>query len=86
MQLLSFVFTQYPLDLHTHGDKMLHTLLVKYFNDLLEKHCSERTKDEVSYLYVGDVFCIHLGTKYADFQEKMFAEISGKKFQTLCIT
>ena len=70
----------------THGDKMLHTLLVKYFNDLLEKHCSERNKDEVSYLYVGDVFCIHLGTKYADFQEKIFAEISGKKFQTLCIT
>ena len=49
---------------------MLHTLLVKYFNDLLEKHCSERNKDEVSYLYVGDVFCIHLGTKYVDFQEK----------------
>ena len=71
---------------YTHGDKMLHTLLVKYFNDLLEKHCSERNKDEVSYLYVGDVFCIHLGTKYADFQEKIFAETSGKKFQTLCIT
>ena len=70
----------------THGDKMLHTLLVKYFNDLLEKHCSERSKDEVSYLYVGDVFCIHLGTKYADFQEKIFAEISGKKLQTLGIT
>ena len=65
---------------------MLHTLLVKYFNDLLEKPCSERSKDEVSYLYVGDVFCIHLGTKYADFQEKIFAEISGKKFQTLGIT
>ena len=25
---------------------------------------------------------IHLGTKYANFQEKIFAEISGKKFQT----
>ena len=37
-------------------------------------------------LYVGDVFCIHLGSKYADFQEKIFAEISGKKFQTLGIT
>ena len=43
-------------------------------------------KDEVSYLYVGDVFCIHLGTKYADFQEKIFVETSGKKFQTLGIT
>ena len=32
--------------------------------------------NEVSYFYVGDVFCIHLGTKYANFQEKIFAEIS----------
>ena len=31
---------------------------------------------------VGDVFGIHLGTKYADFQEKISAEISGKLFQT----
>ena len=58
----------------------------KHFNDLLERESSERGKDEVSYFHVGDVFCIHLGTKYADFQEKIFAEISGKKFQTLCIT
>ena len=28
---------------------------------------------------------MYLGTKYADFQEEMFAEISGKLFQTfLC--
>ena len=47
---------------------------------------SERDKDKVTYFDVGDVFCIHLGTKYADFQEKIFAEISGKKFQTLGIT
>ena len=25
---------------------------------------------------------IHVGSKYADFQEKIFAEISGTKFQT----
>ena len=31
---------------------------------------------------VGDVFCIYLGTKYADFQEKIFAAISEKIFQT----
>ena len=31
------------------------------------------------------VSCIHLGTKYADFQEKIFVEISGKKFQTSLI-
>ena len=31
---------------------------------------------------VGDLFCTHLGTKYSNFQEKIFAEISEKKFQT----
>ena len=65
---------------------MLHTLLVKHYNDLLESQSSEQGKDEVSYFYAGDVFCIHLGTKYANFQEKIFAEISGKKLQTLGIT
>ena len=67
---------------YTDGSKTLHTLLVKHYNDLLNRQSSERGKDEVSYFYVGDVFCIHLGTKYADFQEKIFAEISGRKFQT----
>ena len=59
-----------------------HTLLVKYYNDLPGRQSSERGRDEVTYFYVGDLFCIHLGTKYANFQEKIFAEISGKKFQT----
>ena len=70
----------------TDGSKILHTLLVKHYNDLLDRQSSERDKDEVTNFYVGDIFCIHLGTKYADFQEKIFAEISGKKFQTLGIT
>ena len=47
---------------------LLHTLLVKYYNDLLGKQISERGMDEVTFFYVGDIFCIHLGTKYADFQ------------------
>ena len=68
------------------GRKMLHTLLIRHYNNLLERQSSEQGKDEVSCFYLGDVFCIHLGTKYADFQEKIFAEISGKKFQTLGIT
>ena len=38
--------------------------------DLLERQSPERDKDEVSYFYIRDVFCLHLGTKYADFQEK----------------
>ena len=72
--------------LYTDGCRILHTLLVKHYNDLLDNQSSEQGKDEVTYFYVGDIFCIHLGTKYADFQEKIFAEISGKKFQTLGIT
>ena len=71
---------------NTDGNNILHIPLIKHYNDLLERQCSERGKDEVSYFYVGVVFCMHLGTKYANFQEKISAEISGKKFQTLCIT
>ena len=71
---------------YTDGSRILHSLLVKHYNDLLDRQSSERGKNEVTYFYVGDVFCIHLGTKYADFQEKIFAEISGKKMQTLRIT
>ena len=72
---------------NTDGNKILHTLLlVKHYNDFLDRQSSERSRDEVTYFYVGDVFCIHLGTKYAEFQEKIYAEISGKKFQTLGIT
>ena len=48
-------------------------LLVKHYNDLLDKRSSERGKDEVTYFYVGNIFCIYLGTKYTDFQEKIFA-------------
>ena len=65
---------------HTHGGENLTTLLVKYFNDLLGDQSSERSRDEVTFFYVGVVLCIHLGSKYADFQEKIFADISGEKF------
>ena len=41
----------------------LHTLLVKYFNDLLGRQSSERGRDEVTSFYVGDLFCIHLVTR-----------------------
>ena len=81
-----YIFVQWllvqHLSYHTDGSKILHTLLVKHYNDLLERQSSARGKNEVSSFYVGDIFCIHLGTKYANFQEKIFAEISGKKFQT----
>ena len=67
---------------YTHGPRSLTTLLVKYYNGLLDAQSSERSRDEVTFFYVGDILCIHLGCKYADFQEKIFADISGKKFQT----
>ena len=41
---------------YTHGDKNLHTLLVKYFNDLLDGQKSQRSIDKVTYFYVGDLF------------------------------
>ena len=74
-----------------HIGENITTLLVKYFNDLLGDQSSERSWDEVTFFfYVGDVVCIHLGTTYANFQEKIFPEMPGprpgKKFQTFhCI-
>ena len=53
---------------YTDGCKMLHTILVKHYNDLLETQRSEQGKDEVTFFYVGDVLCIHLGSRYTDFQ------------------
>ena len=70
---------------YTHGDKNLHTLLVKHFNDLLNGQRSEKSIGKVTF-YVGNLFCIHLGTKYANFLEKIFAEISGKKCQNFSFT
>ena len=42
---------------YTDGSRILHTLLVKRYNDLFDRQSSERGKVEVTYLYVGDVFC-----------------------------
>ena len=53
--------------LYTHGVILLHTLLVKYNNDLLGRQNSEQGMDEVTFFYVGDLFCIHLDTKYTNF-------------------
>ena len=49
--------------------------LVKYFNDLPDSQKCEQNLDELIFFYVGDLFCIHLDTKYANFQEKISAEI-----------
>ena len=44
----------------------------KHFNDLLERESSERGKDEVSYFYVGDVFCMPI------FKKKSSGRFLGK--------
>ena len=53
---------------YTDGCKTLYTLLVNHYNDLLDRQSSEWGRDEVTYLYVGDVFGIYLGPMYADIQ------------------
>ena len=51
-------FKASSLEVHdTDGNNILDTPLVKHFNDLLERESSEL--DEVSYFYVGDVFCTY---------------------------
>ena len=62
--------------LQTGAKHYTRTLIVKHYNDLLDRQSSDTST------YVGNVFCIRL----ANFQEKIFVEISGKKFQTLGIT
>ena len=47
--------------LYTDAQISLHTLLIKYYNDLLGRQSSERGRDEVIYFYV----------EYANFQEKI---------------
>ena len=67
----------YKGNTYTHGCISLTTLLlVKHYNDLLDRRSSGRGRDEVTYFSVEDVFCIHLGTEYANFQEKIFPETS----------
>ena len=40
----------------TDAQISLHTLLIKYYNDLLGRQTSERGRDEITYFYVGEVF------------------------------
>lgn len=55
--------------LYTHGVILLHTLLVKYYYDYLDRQSSGRHRGWVTYLYVGGVFVIPLGSKLANFQQ-----------------
>ena len=74
-----YTFQYSRFDEFTHGGENLTTLLVKYFNDLLGVQTSQRNRDKVTFFFVEDVLCIHLGSKYANFQEKIFPETSWRK-------
>ena len=54
---------------YTDANRSLTTLLVKHYNDSNDRQSSGRGMEVVSYFYVGEVFCIYLGTMYADFQK-----------------
>ena len=65
---------------HTDAEISLHTLLMMYlyYNDLLGRLSSERGRSEFTNIYVGELFFVHLGTKYINFQEKISTKIFGK--------
>ena len=41
-------------DLYRQVQNITHTLLVKHYNDLLDRQSSEGGRDEVTYFYVGE--------------------------------
>ena len=48
---------------------------------MFERRSSGRARDEVAYFYIGEVFCLYLGSLYGNFQEKNSPETSGKSFK-----
>ena len=44
---------------YTNVSKILHTLLVKHYNDSLDRQSSEWGRDEVTYFYVGAFLVLH---------------------------
>ena len=52
----------------------------KHFNDLLDTHRSEWSWAEVTYFYVGYVFCIHLGSKYSMYVQAKVALVVFQEY------
>ena len=65
-----------------HIVTVLPTLLVKYYYDYLDRQSSGWGMGGVTLLYVGGVFVIPLGSKYANFQQKITSDTSCGKSQT----
>ena len=71
--------------IYTDGCNILHTLLVKHYNDLLDRPSSELGRDEFTQFYVGDVFCIHrIHLCMPIFKKKSFRIFLGESSK-LCI-
>ena len=62
-------------------NKILHTLLVKHYNDLLDRQISEWSRDEVTYFYVGDFFVYTLALCMPIFKKKSPLKRLGKSYK-----
>ena len=78
--ITEFLTTLFLITQYTDGCKTLHTILVKHYNDLLDRQSSEWDR-KVAYFYVRDVFGIYLGSMYADFQEKFSRRFQEESFK-----
>ena len=58
---------------------------VKYYNDLLDRHSSGRGRDDVTYVYVGDVFVYTLALSIAIFKKKYLRRFLEKSFKLFIV-
>ena len=75
------VFLKYK---YTRGQKSTHPIIVKLSTTityLMDRVLSGALTKLHTFMLGSFFVCTYLGTKYANFQEKIFAETSGKKFQ-----
>ena len=61
----------------TQGCISFTTLLVKCYNDLLDRQSSGRGRDEVTYFSVGYNFWIHLGTTYTQKTSQILKQMTS---------
>ena len=77
--------TVLTLNALTKGLK-LYIVEVSHYIDYYDSLSCRRGRGEVTYFNVGGLFCLHLGTKYANFQEKILGDFLGKKLFIVLIT
>ena len=65
---------------NTDGNNILHTLLVKHYNDYLDRRSSGsgRGESNIDTCKLGTVFAMPLTLPIPNFGEKISAESSGK--------